>query len=143
MSKKIGIEEMWSLFTSYKELTKSTPVLVEDYVGKDGKRVHREREKPLTLEGFELYVIDVKGCLVSQYFYGGNAGDYTDYKAVCKRIQMTIRHDQIIGGMCNVYHPGITARLNGLVDKTEENGSKDINIKVKYERKGDSTEPTS
>jgi hypothetical protein len=49
-------EKMWELFEAYKYATKNNPFLVQDYVGKDGEMVYRERERPLTFEGFKNYV---------------------------------------------------------------------------------------
>lgn len=132
-----GINELWDEFKQYAALVKSNPKKVEDYVGKDGNRVHREREAPLTFDGFVLYCIDKFGYSCRQYFYPHNKkADYSDYKDVVDRILMSIRNDQIVGGMTNIYNHGITARLNGLKENIEESGNKDITIKVKYERKG-------
>jgi hypothetical protein len=39
------------------------------------------------------------------------------------------------GGMAGIYNPSITQRLNGLVDKIQEDGNKEVTIKVKYEKK--------
>lgn len=38
--------------------------------------------------------------------------------------------------MSGIYNPSITQRLNGLVDKVQEDGTKEIVVKVKYDRKG-------
>lgn len=134
-----GINELWEVFKEYVESVKTNPKKVEDYVGKDGNRVHRERETPLTMDGFTLYCIDKFGYGCRQYFYPHNKNaDYSAYKDVVDRIMMSIRNDQIIGGMTNVYNHSITARLNNLKENIEETGNKDVTIKVKYERKGSS-----
>jgi hypothetical protein len=112
-------EKMWELFTAYKAKAKSSPILVQDFVGKDGTEVKREREKPLTMEGFECYVWDegvVEG--VEQYF-SNRESRYSDFVGICSRIRKEIRQDQISGGMAGIYNPSITQRLNGLVDKTD------------------------
>ena len=44
--------------------------------------------------------------------------------------------DQIEGGMAGIYNPSITQRLNNLVEKVQEDGNKNITVKVKYESKG-------
>lgn len=139
----IGIDELLELFMEYRAIVKNKPKQVEDYVGKDGKRVFREREAPLTLVGFELYVWEKKKCRCTQYFYGTSAGDHSAYKDVAELIQMYIKDDQITGGMTNIYNYSITARLNGLVDKKEENGTKDVTIKVTYGNKGSGTQPAT
>ena len=51
-------EKLWELFESYKEHIKSNPFKVKDWVGKDGDEISREKEKPLTMEGFECYVFN-------------------------------------------------------------------------------------
>jgi hypothetical protein len=55
--------------------------------------------------------------------------------SVCSRIRKNIREDQIAGGMAGIYNASITQRLNGLTEKIQEDGSKEVTIKVKYEKK--------
>ena len=58
--------------------------------------------------------------------------DYSDFIDVCGRIKSEIRQDQIEGGMCMIYNPNITQRLNGLVEKSEvkvENIELTMNLK--------------
>jgi hypothetical protein len=112
-------EKMWELYMEYKEWCKNTPILVEDYVGKDGMRVKRERERPLTMEGFENMCFR-KGIINDLGDYFGNKNDaYTEFSAICRAIRKDIRQDQIEGGMANIYNPSITQRLNGLAEKTQ------------------------
>lgn len=114
-------EKLWELFTEYKAKVKSSPILVEDYVGKDGERVFRQREQPLIMEGFECFVMD-KGTInypdLTEYFEGKNES-YKDYFPISSRIKREIRFDQIKLGLANVINPSITSRLNGLTEKTE------------------------
>ena len=110
-------EKMWELFEAYKYATKNNPFLVQDYVGKDGEMVYRERERPLTFEGFYDYCYENIGC-IDQYFENRD-GRYADYVAICSRIKKIIRKDQIEGGMASIYNASITQRLNGLADKKE------------------------
>ena len=112
-------EKMWELFCDYKAKAKSSPILVQDFVGKDGTEVKRERERPLTMEGFECFVWNegiIEG--VEQYF-SNREGRYSDFVGICSRIRKEIRQDQISGGMAGIYNPSITQRLNNLVDKTD------------------------
>ena len=120
-------EMMWDLFTRYKLSVKENPVLVEDYVGKDADKVERQRERPLTMEGFECFVMDNSAITypdLSAYFDGKNES-YKNYFHICSRIKREIRKDQIEGGMAGIYNPSITQRLNGLVEKSE-NESKHV-----------------
>jgi hypothetical protein len=122
MAKKKYIEtpeRMWELFLAYKKETKDNPKLVQDFVGKDGDKVYREREKPLTMEGFENYVADQDLNQELSHYFANTDDRYTEYIAICSRVRRAIRQDQIEGGMVNIYNPSITQRLNGLTDKSE------------------------
>ena len=131
-------EKMWELFEQYREATKSKPILVQDFVGKDGEEVDRKRERPLTMEGFECFVMDKTAITypdLTEYFEGKNES-YRSYFPICSRIKRELRRDQIEGGMAGIYNPSITQRLNNLVEKVQEDGNKNITVKVKYESKG-------
>ena len=114
-------EMMWELFDKYKRWVSDNPIEIEDYVGKDAMRVMRQKPRPLTMEGFECFVMantDLNYPDLKQYFENRNEA-YTDFSPICSRIRHEIRHDQISGGMAGIYNPSITQRLNGLVEKTE------------------------
>ncbi len=132
-------EKLWSLFKEYEADCKGNPILMEDYVGGKGERVQREKQRCLTLEGFEDYLFE--GKIISDLgdYFANTDLSYTDYQPTCRAIKRKIRRDQIEGGMAGIYNPNITQRLNGLVDKIQEDGSKEVTIKVKYERKDSNT----
>ncbi len=129
-------DKMLELFEAYIQDTKDRPIEVQDFVGKDGEEVYRKKERPLTMEGFENYCFR-NGIIndLSDYF-ANKDGRYSEYTAICRTIRKIIRQDQIEGGMSGIYNPSITQRLNGLVDKVQEDGTKEIVVKVKYDRKG-------
>ena len=122
MGKKKYIETpeiLWQHFLDYKDYVKKKPIIVKDWVGKDATGVYREKERPLTVEGFENYLEDKEVIShLSDYFANTN-GKYSDYSTICSRIKRNVRQDQIEGGMAGIYNPSITQRLNGLVDKKE------------------------
>lgn len=140
MSKKVGVpkkiespEILWNHFMDYVKHTKSHPIKVKDWVGGMAKPVQREKERPLTNEGFSIYLFE-KGIMsdVKDYF-SNRDGRYEDFVPICSRIREFIREDQIAGGMAGIYNPSITQRLNGLVEKTE-NKHEVTEIKIKHER---------
>ncbi|MBL0233154.1 MAG: hypothetical protein IPQ08_05775 [Chitinophagaceae bacterium] len=137
LSKNIETPElMWELFEEYTHNTKDKPIEVQDFVGKDGEEVYRKKERPLTMEGFENYCFR-KGVISDlSHYFSNKDGRYADFVAICRTIRKIIRQDQIEGGMSGIYNPSITQRLNGLVDKVQEDGTKEIVVKVKYDRKG-------
>lgn len=126
-------EKLWELFTAYKKKIKDNPILVHDFVGKDGISAERRRERPLTLEGFECYVMEVgvMGCNDLSAYFDKKSDSYAAYWPTVDRIKKMIRADQIEGGMANIYNPQITQRLNGLVEKTD-NVNHNIEVKAEF-----------
>jgi len=123
-------EKMYELFEKYKEVTKSKPILQHDFLGgKDLHEVRREKERPLTMEGFENYVANQGLNQDLSHYFANHEKRYSDYVAICSRIRREIRKDQIEGGMAGIYNPSITQRLNGLTEKTE-NINKNIEVKL-------------
>lgn len=112
-------EQLWKWFQEYVKAIKANPILVKDWVGKDADMVQREKERPLTMEGYENYVFDVGGPVSLEHYFANTDDRYTDYSTICRAIKREIRADQIEGGMANLYNPSITQRLNGLADKQE------------------------
>jgi hypothetical protein len=112
-------KEMLALFDDYRQQVKSNPIKVQDWVGGAGKPVTRKKERPLTFDGFEVFVWR-KGVAegVEQYFLNRD-GKYADFIGVCAFIKKEIRDDQINGGMSGIYNPSITQRLNNLKEQTE------------------------
>lgn len=119
--------KMLQLFNEYVEHAKSNPIKVQDYVGKEAFMVYREKEVPLTMEGFENFVASKPRMPwdLKDYFANTN-GAYSEFSPICSRIKKMIREDQIKGGMAGIYNPSITQRLNGLVDKTESKMNVDV-----------------
>ncbi len=112
-------EKMWELFEAYKAQTKSNPILVQDFVGKDGDEVNRKKERPLTIDGFECWCYDNDIISDLSNYFANSDNKYSDYSTICSRIRKAVRTDQIEGGMSGIYNPSITQRLNGLTDKSE------------------------
>ena len=122
-------ELMMEHFSDYVKETKANPFKVKDWVGKDAYEVKREKERPLTMEGFENYCF-LNGIITDLSHYFCNLDNrYYEFVGVCSRIRLIIRQDQIEGGMANIYNPSITQRLNGLADKQEV--KQDITATVK------------
>lgn len=112
-------EKMWEHFTAYKKSVKDRPKLVHDFVGKEAESVYREKERPLTFEGFENYLFEQRVCSGVDQYFNNQDGLYTEFMDICRAIKRIIREDQIEGGMTGIYNPSITQRLNGLVERSE------------------------
>lgn len=123
-------EEMWQLFLKYKQDVKSKPIIIKDWVGKDADEVYREKEKPLTMVGFECFVCDNTDMSYPDLtdYFEGKIESYKHYLPISSRIQAEIKNDQLNGGMTMIYSQNLTARLNGLVDKKETEVKGSLNI---------------
>jgi hypothetical protein len=123
-------EKFWELFVNYKKEVKANPIIVKDWVGKEGDEVYREKEKPLTMVGFECYVMEHTNITYPDLtvYFEGKEESYKDYFPISSRIEREIKNDQITGGMVMIYSQSITSRLNGLVDKKETELKGGLNI---------------
>ena len=134
-------EEMWQHFIAYKEWVKANPIKVTDWVGGQAKEVTREKERPLTMEGFDNYLFENNIIESIDHYFSNREGRYSDFIGICTRIRKYIREEQIAGGMAGIYNPSITQRLNGLVEKVQEDGKKELTIKVKYGSRNNTARP--
>lgn len=119
-------EKMWEYFEAYAIETKENPRYKIEYVGKEGERVKTPLERPLTIEGFELWMAKNEIIMDLSQYFANTDGRYTEYQTICTRIRKAVRNDQIEGGMVGQYNASITQRLNGLKEQTET----DINAKI-------------
>lgn len=120
MAKSKGIknpEVLWELFEDYKRVTKQNPILVHDFVGKDGYSTYREKEQALTMVG--MYNYCRRNASDAHHYFEDTDERYKEYRGICRAIRDEIREDQITRGLAGVYNPSITQRLNGLKEQTE------------------------
>ena len=124
-------EQLYELFIRYKQDVKANPRIKSVFGGKEFEERAEPLERPLTMEGFEIFCWDRYNFTVEHYFRNTNKS-YEDFCAVCSRIRKEIRKDQIEGGMVGQYNPSITQRLNSLTEKTDvtTNGKEINEIKV-------------
>ena len=111
-------EQLYELFIRYKEDVKANPRIKSVFGGKEFEERAEPLERPLTMEGFEIFCWDEVG-EVEDYFYNRDKR-YNEYSAICSHIKKEIRRDQIEGGMVGQYNPSITQRLNGLKEQVEQ-----------------------
>jgi len=112
-------EKLKEYFLSYEKEVKKNPFLVKDWVGKDGFEIYREKEKPLTIEGFECWLSENEIIEDLGDYLKNKDNRYEDYAPICSYIKKKTRKDQIEGGMAGVYNSSITQRLNGLAEQSE------------------------
>lgn len=121
-------EKLKEYFLSYEKEVKSNPFLVKDWVGKDADEVHREKERPLTIEGFECWLSENDIIEDLGDYLKNKDNRYEDYAPICSYIKKKTRKDQIEGGMSGLYNASITQRLNGLSETTKTELSGSLNV---------------
>ena len=91
-------QDLWDEFVEYCDKTKEQPILVKDWIGPKAVQVYREKEAPLTMEGFKLHLWDKGIADGGRDYFSNKGGAYEDFSAICSRIKEAIRADQIKGG---------------------------------------------
>jgi len=90
-------EDLWDEFMEYSDKTKEQPILVKDWIGPKAVQVYREKEAPLTMEGFRLHLWDKGIADGGKEYFLNRTGTYQEFTTVCSRIKESIRADQIKG----------------------------------------------
>jgi len=111
-------EQLYELFERYKADVKANPRIKSVFGGKEFEERAEPLERPLTMEGFEVFCWDIVG-EVEDYFKNRDKR-YEEYTPICSRIRKEIREDQITGGMVGQYNASITQRLNNLKEQIEQ-----------------------
>lgn len=114
-------DKFWELFQDYKKQTKANPIIIKDWVGKDAEPVYREKEKPLTMVGFECFVCENTKISYPDLtiYFEGKDDSYKDYFPIASRIKAEIQNDMLTGGMTMIYSQSLTARLANLPDRQD------------------------
>jgi hypothetical protein len=92
---------------------------VQDYVGKDGNMVYRDKERPITFRGFEGYLAENGVCHNLSQYRNGDSDHHKEFLPIITRIRLTCDKDMLEGSSAGVYSANIASRLLGLVDKQE------------------------
>ena len=125
-------KELLKEFEEYVVWRDENPFDVLDFVGKDATEVERKKKRVLTKEGFEIFLYKKGGPYCLDHYFYNLSNRYESYIGICAFIKKIIREDQISGAMAGIYHPQITARLQGLVEKTE-NKNENKNTNTNYD----------
>jgi len=113
-------DELWEMWESYKHHVKSNPKFLNVLNQRSGTIVPMPLEPPLTEDGFRAFCSRVYSVTVKHYLE--NTEDrYEAFSSISARIREERRDDHLSGGMVGIYKENITARLNGLTDKVEQN----------------------
>ena len=112
-------EELWEAFEKYWAENKANPYRVQDYVGKDGVMVYRDKERPITFRGFEGWLAENGYCFDLSRYRKEEGEHHKQFVPIITRIRATCDRDMLEGASSGVYSANIASRLLGLVDKQE------------------------
>lgn len=125
-------DEMWNLFTDYVDHARLHPVIKRELNQRTGEVIEIPIDRPLTIEGFFTFAWDRIGD-IHAYFYNKD-NQYPDFSTIVMRVKESIREQQISGGMGGVYNANLTARLNGLTDKVQNEITTPGKLEIKFEK---------
>jgi hypothetical protein len=125
-------EELWDLFERYIEWTKLNPVIKRELSGRTGEVVEIPIDRPLTIDGFLSFCWGRVGD-IDAYFWNKDE-KYSEFSAITTYIRKQIRDNQISGGVAGLYNANLTARLNGLVEKTQTDLKIPGSLEIKFEK---------
>ena len=122
-------EDLWRKFCEYAAAIQEEPIeLPQQLVKGQGSTIKAGRvARPLTLQGFMCWAQIYNTWSAFKRDHAENKG----FSIVISYIELAIRTQQIEGGLAGVYNSNLTARLNGLSDKTDiQSGGKPLDLTV-------------
>ncbi len=126
-------EKLWELFTEYVIYEQENPMTKREYVGRNGDAVDTPLETPITFDGFECYLADMKIIEHLSDYAANTNGVYDDYSTIITRIRKNCFVHNFKGASVGLFNPSLIARKLGLTDKQEiktEEKVTELNINV-------------
>jgi len=120
-------KELWEKFIDYCAWVDGNPIELPERSAMFGSKKQVERmaqnkakvSRPYTLCGFQVWA----GIANWTEFKRPEFRHRPDYLRVINIIETTIKSQQIDGAMVGLYNSNLTARLNGISEKTEVSGA--------------------
>ena len=124
--------EKW--FKEYRKDTKDNPFLKMDFKGSPPKKVFYELEKPLSWQGFKLYIHEHYQITNLDQYKANKNGIYDEYSSILGGIGSIIHADQLTGALIGIYSAKIVARKMNLESRRMvEVKNSIIETKVRFE----------
>ena len=133
-------KDLWNKFVEYVDWVDSNPIELPIRMNLKGsqKQIESRTEdkvtakRPYTLTGFCMFanIWDWSGFKLAECRHT------EEYRGVIRAIEDAIKDQQISGAMVGLYNSNLTARLNGITDKTDiTTNGKDLNPQVEPKTK--------
>lgn len=90
------------------------PILVHDFIGKEGRSDYREKQRPYTIAGFCVYIGASR-----EWFNAFKRNASEDFLQVITHIEEIMYQNKFEGASVGIFNSNIIARDLGLADKQE------------------------
>lgn len=119
-------------FMEFCDWVSNNPFKLQDFVGKDGEMVYREKPRPITWMGFEAWIYKEKAGWFSDSYWIKDE----NFLPVITRIKDFCKSENVEGASAGIYNAVIISRLVGLKDQIDTtNEHKLTEVKVEIVRK--------
>jgi hypothetical protein len=118
--------ELWELACQYFERVTGEPWFKKDWKGKDAFEVEAPTAAPFLWSGFEDFLFEKKGITTLKDYRTASRnedyrdGTYREFAEVVRAIDNIMTTQKVSGALVGAYNSNLVARLEGLVDKSEE-----------------------
>lgn len=118
--------QLWELACGYFGRVSGSPWNRRDYKGKDAFKVDIPTTAPFLWSGLEAYLFEEGICTTLKDYRTASRnedyrdGAYREFAEVVRAIDAIITTQKVSGALVGAYSPNLVARLEGLVDKSEE-----------------------
>lgn len=122
--------ELWELACQYFERTSGQPWKKKTFSGKDAVENDVPTEAPFLWSGFEDFLFEKKGITTLKDYRTAsrkknvkedeNYSRYAEFSEVVNAIDKIMTTQKVSGALVGAFNSNLVARLEGLVDKSEE-----------------------
>lgn len=115
----------WKTAVAYFKATDGAPWIKEDYKGKDAAFVEIPTQSPYLWAGFDDFCLENGICSSAKDYRTAmrnpdyRDGMYSDFAEVVNVVDSIMSKQKISGAVVGAFNANIVARLEGLVDKSE------------------------
>jgi hypothetical protein len=110
-------EQFWHLFLQYRLWAKDNPRIENIFSQKEAATFPIERERPLTWEDFDTWLLDNDIIQDTEHYRANRDGAYEDFIGVITRVRKAMYADKFTGAAVGIYNANIIARDLGLAEK--------------------------
>lgn len=105
---------LWEAALEYFQWCDDNPIMVHDFIGKEGRSDYREKHRPYTIAGFCIYIDSSR-----EWWNKFKDRASSDFLQVLTRIEEIMYQNKFDGATVGIFNANIIARDLGLAEKSE------------------------